>query len=890
MKGQAEKLAKQGRYGDSMLVHMNPAEVDILRKTSPIGDLTTNPKTGQPEAFAQFIPAIVGTAGALLGGKSKQKQVDEATPTVQPQASQQYAAPGMELTSRQLMDLYFNPEYGMINQQIPIPVQQVAGLSPLEVQARNLAGGLGGFGQQLSESQDMFRRAARGFDPRSAGAFADPRARSLYEQSTRGYDPRMGQQFVDQQARAMQMGASRDIGRAQRGMGREAFFAQRGMMDAARATGLEAAIGQAGLDTAGRDIRQDILASQRGMGAAGDRAVQEALVGQRRLDAAGRGIDRDVGSAMMDLRGAELGAGRESRIGQRAMGRAAQGIGGQVGGAQAGAMDAAQRARMQTQMAGQDLRSAGEMGRAAALQGIAGLAGTGAQFDPSSVSSFMDPFNRDVIEAQQAEIARLGEQQKIAARDQAVRSGAFGGSRGAIAQAEIGRNVLQQQAKTGAELRSQGFQQAQQAAQQAFEQAQARRQQAAQMTGSLGQAGAQTGISAAQQAANLGLSAEQLAQRSALEGGQLGLSGLTSQADIAQRAAQMGISTQELAGRLAQQRGQLGLQRGQSQVDIARQAADLGISTQEMQNRIAQQQGQMGLQSGQAQADIAQRAAQLGMSAQEYAGQMAQQRGALGLQAQQGIGGLAGQRADIARGIGSQFQSAQQLGSGIFGDQMSRMQGAAGGMDRLSRGAFGDALSAYQAGQQGMRAGAQGIAGLGQQGFDMLTSQIGTTAGLGATGRGVQQRGLDAQYKAATQMADEPYMRLQRGFQVLGQGAPFMPSYSTGYGTQQQQAQTIQQPSTMGRIGSALSFGAQFLPSDIRLKENVMKVDETDSGVGWYTWSWNDTAKAMGVDGPTEGVIAQDLINVDPTAVSLGEDGYYRVDYSKVDYERKQAS
>ena len=816
MKGQAEKLAKQGRYGDSMLVHMNPAEVDILRKTSPIGDLTTNPKTGQPEAFAQFIPAILGTAGALMGG-SKQRQTDESMPVVQPQAGQQYAAPAVELTSRQLLDAYFNPEYGMIGQQIPIPVQQIAGLSPQEVQARNLAQGLGGFGQQLSEAQNLYRVASQGFDPRSVGAFADPRARALYEQSTRGYDPRMGQQFVDQQARAMQMDASRDIGRAQRGIGREAFLAQRGMMDAARATGLEAAIGQAGLGTAGRDIR------------------------------------RDIDSAMMGLRGAELGAGRESRIGQRAMRRAGQGIGGEVGGAQAGAMDAAQRARMQTQMAGQDLRSAGEMGRSTALQGIAGLAGTGAQFDPSLVSSFADPFNRDVIEAQQAEIARLGEQQKIAARDQAVRAGAFGGSRGAIARAEIDRNILQQQAKTGAELRSQGFQQAQQAAQQAFEQAQARRQQAAQITGSLGQAGAQTGISAAQQAANLGLSAEQLAQRSALEGGQLGLSGLTSQADIAQRAAQLGISTQELAGRLAQQRGQ------------------------------------MGLQAGQAQGDLAQRAAQLGMSAQEYAGQMAQQRGALGLQAQQGIAGLAGQRADIARGIGSQFQSAQQLGSGIFGDQMSRMQGAAGGLDRSTRGAFGDALSAFQARQQGARAGAQGIAGLGQQGFDMLTGQIGTLGGLGATGRAIQQRGLDAQYTAATQMADEPFMRLQRGFQVLGQGAQFMPGYTTGFGSAQQGVGTYQKPNTASKIMGALSFGSQFMPSDIRLKENVMKVGDVQPGVGWYTWTWNETAKSMGVDAPTEGVMAQELIKVDPSAVFMGEDGYYRVDYSKVDRVQKQA-
>ena len=680
-------------------------------------------------------------------------------PLALPQAGIRYSDPATEMAARQLQDLYFNPEYGMIGRQIPIPVQQVAGLSPLEVQARNLAGGLGGFGQQLTEAQNLFRQSARGFDPRSAGAFADPRARQLYEQSIGAYDPRMGSQFMDQGARAMMRGAAEDIRGAERGMGREAATAQRGLMDAAR------------------------------------------------------------------------GAGRESRIGQRAMERAGQGIGGQVTGAQEGAMDAAQRARMQTQMAGQDLRSAGEMGRATALQGIAGLAGTGAQFDPSAVSRFQDPFTQQVIDAQQAEIARLGEQQKIAARDQAVRSGAFGGSRGAIAQAEIGRNVLQQQAKTGAELRSQGFQQAQQAAQQAFEQAQARRQQASQITGSLGQAGAQTGISAAQQAANLGLSAEQLAQRGALEGGQLGLSGLTSQADIAQRAAQLGISTQELAGRLAQQGG------------------------------------------------------------------------ALGLQAQQGIGGLAGQRADIASGLARDFQSGQQLGSGIFSDRMGRIAGAAGGLDRTTRGAFGDALSAFQAGQQGARAGAQGIAGLGQQGFDMLTGQIGTLGGLGAAGRGIQQRGFDAQYKAATQMADEPFMRLQRGFNVLGQGSQFMPQYSSGFDTRFAPTSAYTSPSGAERISSGVSKAGGFLGtlgsiaggigslfgSDIRLKENVMKVDQVEPGVGWYTWDWNDTAKQLGIGGPTEGVIAQELIKVDPSAVLMGEDGYYRVDYSKVNYERKEA-
>jgi hypothetical protein len=47
--GVANELAKYGRYGDSMLVHMNPIEVQMLGSLSPTGQLTINPVTGQPE-------------------------------------------------------------------------------------------------------------------------------------------------------------------------------------------------------------------------------------------------------------------------------------------------------------------------------------------------------------------------------------------------------------------------------------------------------------------------------------------------------------------------------------------------------------------------------------------------------------------------------------------------------------------------------------------------------------------------------------------------------------------------------------------------------------------------------------------------------------------------
>jgi hypothetical protein len=59
--GVANDLAKYGRYGDSMLVHMNPIEVQMLASLSPTGRLTTNPMTGQQEAFLPFLAPLLGS-------------------------------------------------------------------------------------------------------------------------------------------------------------------------------------------------------------------------------------------------------------------------------------------------------------------------------------------------------------------------------------------------------------------------------------------------------------------------------------------------------------------------------------------------------------------------------------------------------------------------------------------------------------------------------------------------------------------------------------------------------------------------------------------------------------------------------------------------------------
>lgn len=71
---QAQKLQGKGRYGDSMLVHMNPQEYQAMASLGGLGGLsanqvTINPDTGLPEMFSfkNILPTIVGLAGAAFG-------------------------------------------------------------------------------------------------------------------------------------------------------------------------------------------------------------------------------------------------------------------------------------------------------------------------------------------------------------------------------------------------------------------------------------------------------------------------------------------------------------------------------------------------------------------------------------------------------------------------------------------------------------------------------------------------------------------------------------------------------------------------------------------------------------------------------------------------------
>ncbi len=115
----------------------------------------------------------------------------------------------------------------------------------------------------------------------------------------------------------------------------------------------------------------------------------------------------------------------------------------------------------------------------------AAAAQSGAFNQPGAVSQFMNPYEQAVIDQSMQDIARSGQMQQNQLNAQAAGAGAFGGSRQGIAQGELSRNIMDQQARTSAQLRASGYGQAQQAAQNA---AQLAGQQAAQFGTMAGQA------------------------------------------------------------------------------------------------------------------------------------------------------------------------------------------------------------------------------------------------------------------------------------------------------------------------------------------------------------------------------------------------------------------
>lgn len=266
-------------------------------------------------------------------------------------------------------------------------------------------------------------------------------------------------------------------------------------------------------------------------------------------------------------------------------------------------------------------------------------------------------------------------------------------------------------------------------------------------------------------------------------------------------------------------------------------------------------------------------------SQRPYAEQMA--RTAAGLrqsgfeQAQQAA------QADLARqqqlgifGAGQEQQRALQQAqfgqqAGIFGaelGQQRRMQQAQmeqqrqmGGLDIAGRAALSQPQLEMQARQQ--RAGLLGgLQGQQVQGLGLLGQ-------AGAQQQALQQRAIDAQ-RGEFQRA-LGYGPQQIGLLQAGMGTPLISQTTTG-----------QQKTGAGDVlGTAAQLAGMYFMSDESLKENIEPIGKSENGHNVYTWDWNDKAKELGVNDPTTGVLAQEVMKYMPEAVSKHANGYYMVNY-----------
>jgi len=224
--------------------------------------------------------------------------------------------------------------------------------------------------------------------------------------------------------------------------------------------------------------------------------------------------------------------------------------------------------------------------------GLGSVLGATEGYDPRSSRSFMNPYQQMVTQQAMAEMRRQADIAENQLAAQAVRSGAFGGTREGVQRAEQERNVQDLMSQRIFQDYAQNYGQAQQAAMQAFEAEQARELNAGQALGQLGTQQGQLGGLVAGIGQQLG--AQQIQQT------QLGQQGTQLQGQLNAQLAQLGllpatVAAQQanIAGQEAQLYNQLGLGLG----SLAQNQTAQELQQQQLLGQLGMQTGQLGMQN-----------------------------------------------------------------------------------------------------------------------------------------------------------------------------------------------------------------------------------------------------------------------------------------------------
>ena len=666
-----------------------------------------------------------------------------------------------------------------------VPLQQTAGLTPLELLARQQAvAGIGGFEPFFQQNKDLIDQAIG--QSRRAEALRDPYFQRAEQQMLLGLGDQLG--GIDE-ARGITLGATDRFGRSLGRLGRQQIgatgqFGQRMGDIEADARGSTDIFGrnldatQAGLtgqvDQFGNRLT-DVEGLQRG---ATDQFGQGIEASQRGLET---GVDQ-FGNRLTDVEGLQRGS--TDQFGRRSAGLAGRGMS-DVGKFEQGLTDVEGLQRGLTDQFGR--RTAGIARRGVSdvdmfSRGLQDpeslLRGTVGGYDQGLTQQFYNPFEDRVVQQTIDDVLKAGDKQDIASRAREISSGAFGGSRARLGAEERRESLGKGLAQALGNIRSQGYQSAQQTGLGEF----ARQKQAERAAASGLSDIASQRLGAGQNLSGMlaNLSGQQLGAQQSLAGNlgsmasqRLGagqqLTGMLRGLSSEQLAAQ-----QSLASGLGSMAGQrLGATRGLEEFRRSGAGQQLGAQ-QALSDRLSNIAGQR-LSAGQNLAEFQRGTAGQQLASQQALQNLLQSSAGQQLSAQQQLG-------STLRGLtGDQFGAQQQLASSLMGYGSA----GAGARQNLASGLLGigqqRGAGAQQLGQSLAGFGQQ-IGGIGSSLDALRRGERGELAGYGSIGRGIAETGLGRIYE---QQVGQQY----RPMQTLGQIGSMLPGYQasqtqidSGYG------------------------------------------------------------------------------------------------------------
>ena len=208
---------------------------------------------------------------------------------------QQYEQPWAGGMRRGYLESLFN----LSKQPMPIPVQQYAGLDPMEMRAREMAGGLGGFTPYIQQGGQMMHQGAGYFTPAGIQQFYNPYEQDVVQQTMQDLQEQNQQQSMANRGRAISSGAFGGSRGRLMEQERERSFG-RGMMEGVggiRSKGFGQAMQGAqtagqGLGTMGQAFGQ--------LGRTGQRGLMNQIGAFNQMGQTGRNIQNQMYGAQFD--------------------------------------------------------------------------------------------------------------------------------------------------------------------------------------------------------------------------------------------------------------------------------------------------------------------------------------------------------------------------------------------------------------------------------------------------------------------------------------------------------------------------------------------------------------------------------------------------------------